>query len=145
MRSDLGAAGFPLDPEWYWRIAESASSLNAEAAARDFITPLARIAAGRFAITAVAIDDDIRGLRLRVDDLLVEIRLARDTSDRVAINRLVADLNAAFAALKLGRSFAIVAPRRFELRGVLLTDSELAELLGDPVVVIPSARPSWRH
>src|SRR5271154_3219211 len=82
MRPDLGAAGFPLDPEWYWRIAESASSLNPEAAARDFIAPLARIAAGRFAITAVTIDDDIRGLRLKVDDQLVEIRLARETSDR---------------------------------------------------------------
>jgi len=35
-------------------------------------------------------------------------------------------------------------PNRFELRGVAMPEAELAALAGDPVVLIPSTRPSWR-
>ena len=45
---------------------------------------------------------------------------------------------------KLGQAFALVVPRRYELRGALLTDEELGRLAGDPILLIPSSRPSWR-
>ena len=140
---ELATAGFVIENEWYWKIMEHATTLGAAAAVRDFVAPLARLAKGRFAIDDLAIDDDDRGVRLHVAKQPVAIRLAQG-SDRAALNRLVADLNRAFLAAKLGHAFALVAPRRYELRGVLLTDDELARLSGDPVVLVPSSRPSWR-
>ena len=43
-------------------------------------------------------------------------------SDRVAVNHFVGDLDRALRDAKLGYQFALVVPRRYELRGVLLTD-----------------------
>ncbi len=58
---------------------------------------------------------------------------------------MVADINRAFAAAKQALAFALIVPNRFELRGVLLDVAELGALAGDPLVLIPSTRASWRQ
>lgn len=139
----LGHPGFAIQNEWYWKLTEHATTLGATAAVRDFLAPLARLAAGRFEIDELAVDDDDRGVRLRVAQVPFAIRLANG-SDRVAINHLVDDVNRALLQAELGQAFALVVPRRYELRGVLLTDAALAALTGDPMLLVPSMRPSWR-
>lgn len=133
---NLAAAGFAIESEWYWRITENAQSFDVAAAVRDFIAPLARHAKGKFAITEIAADLD--EVSFMLGDTLVAIKVAVGLADRVTINHFITDLNAAIAGT--GFAFALVAPRRYELRGVLLTESELASLAGNSALLVPTAR-----
>jgi len=138
MGTALGRAGFVIENEWYWRLTEGATTLDATAAVRDFLAPLARI------VTAMR---DLVAAPGRVTFVIGERPFAIDlvrAADRIAMNALVGDVNRAFAAAELGLTFALVVPNRFELRGVAMPEAELAALAGDPVVLIPSTRPSWR-
>jgi hypothetical protein len=134
---DLGRT-FVIENDWYWRINEAATSLTLDAAMADFVMPLLRLVKS----------GDVRatdaGFELMLGDTVTPIALTTQATDRVVINHLVGDLNRAFALAKLGHAFALVVPRRYELRGALLTEDELAHLAGDPILLIPSARPSWR-
>jgi hypothetical protein len=133
---NLAAAGFAIESEWYWRITENAQSFDVAAAVRDFIAPLARHAKGKFAITEIAADlDEVCFL---LGDTQVAIKVSAGVSDRIAINHFIGDLNHAIAAT--GFAFALVAPRRYELRGVLLTESELASIAGTSALLVPTAR-----
>ncbi len=128
---------FVIENEWYWRINENATSLTLEAAVRDFVAPLIRV---------------LKTGDVRVVDGAFELVLAEHTSriaisvasDRVAINHLVGDLNRAFTTAKLAVAFALVVPRRYELRGAVVTDDELGRLAGDPMLLVPSSRPSFK-
>jgi hypothetical protein len=133
---NLAAAGFVIENEWYWRITENAQSFDVAAAVRDFVAPLARHAKGKFAITEIAADLD--EVRFQLGETQVEIKISAGVSDRVAINHFIGDLNHAIAAT--GFAFALGAPRRYELRGVLLTESELASLAGTAALLVPTAR-----
>lgn len=137
---DLSRAGFVIENEWYWKINENAQSFDVTTAVRDFIAPLARHAKGRVAITEVAADGD--EVRFLLEDRAVSIKVSVGLHDRVAVNHLVGDVNRELSRLHL--AFALVVPRRYELRGVLLSEEELASLAGDPMLLVPSARPSWR-
>ena len=137
MGLDLGRT-FVIENEWYWRINENATSLTIDMAVRDFVMPLLRLVkSGDARATA-------DGFELVLGELVSPIALTTHATDRVAINHLVGDLNRAFSLAKLGQAFALVVPRRYELRGALLTDEELGHLAGDPILLIPSSRPSWR-
>lgn len=133
---NLAAAGFAIESEWYWRITENAQSFDVTAAVRDFVAPLARHAKGRIAITEIAADLD--EVRFMLGDTPVQIRISGGVSDKTAINLFVSDLNHAIA--ETGFAFALVAPRRYELRGVLLTEGELAEIAGTSALLVPTAR-----
>jgi hypothetical protein len=133
---NLAAAGFAIESDWYWRITENAQSFDVAAAVRDFIAPLARHAKGKFAITEIAADlDEVCFL---LGETEVAIKISAGVSDRVAINHFISDLNLAIAST--GFAFALVAPRRYELRGVLLTESELASIAGTSALLVPTAR-----
>lgn len=132
------ARTFLIENEWYWRINENATSLTIEAAVRDFVMPLLRLLKSG---DARATSD---GFELVLGATVTPIVLTTRATDRVAINHLVGDLNRAFSLAKLGQAFALVVPRRYELRGALLTEDELGRLAGDPALLIPSSRPSWR-
>jgi hypothetical protein len=136
----LGQRGFAIENEWYWRISENAQSFEVTAAVRDFLGPLARVAKDTVSITQITSGGDEVSFVLA--DEAVTIKLASGTHDRVALNHFVGDLNRALSASR--HAFALVSPRRYELRGVLLACDELAQLAGDPMVLIPSSRPSWR-
>lgn len=136
------ARTFVIENEWYWRFNENATSLTVEAAVRDFVAPLLRLLKGRVAAAETRLVDG--GFELVLDEQVTPIALAAQTSDRPAINHLVGDLNRALSLTKLGLAFALVVPRRYELRGALLTEEELAALSGDAVLLVPSSRPSWK-
>lgn len=137
---NLAERGFAIENEWYWRISENAQSFDATAAVRDFLVPLARLAKGTVAITEITTElDEVRFL---IAGEQVTIRLAPGTHDRLAINHFVGDLNRGLAPTH--HAFALVSPRRYELRGMLLTDDELSQLAGDPMLLVPSGRPSSR-
>lgn len=133
---NLAAAGFVIESEWYWRITENAQSFDVAAAVRDFIAPLARHAKGKFAITEIAADLD--EVCFMLGETQVVIKISAGVSDRVAINHFISDLNLAIAST--GFAFALVAPRRYELRGVLLTETELASIAGTSALLVPTAR-----
>lgn len=132
------ARSFWIANEWYWRITEGATTLTAEAALRDFARPLLRLL-GRE--TDVALEGD--KLIVTLGEQHTTIALAKQVSDRVAINHLVSDLNRALAAAAVERAFAIAVPRRYELCGVVLELAELDRLYGDPQLLVPSTRRSW--
>jgi hypothetical protein len=139
--TSLRSVGFVIENEWYWRITEGATSLDARSAVRDFLAPLVRNAPA-CKLEDIAPDGD-RAVRFRIAERRFEIALVA-AADRIAINGLVGDLNRAFATAELDLVFALVVPNRFELRGVLLSEQDVAALSGDQVVLIPSTRPSWR-
>jgi hypothetical protein len=115
--------GFVLDSDWYWRIFEGEATLGDRpgvTAARDFVTPLARLAKDRVAIDAIAVDADGEGVSFRVDEHPVAIRCSNLT-----IDRFVEVINRTFAEAKVDLAFAIVESRRYELRGVLVPRGEL--------------------
>ena len=141
MGNDLSRSGFAIENEWYWKINENAQSFDVTAAVRDFLAPLARLAKDRVAITEVAAD--LAEVRFLLEGQPVTIKISAGLHDRVAVNHFVGDLNRALSQHHL--AFALVVPRRYELRGVLLTEDELASLAGDPLLLIPSARASWRN
>lgn len=137
MGVDLGRT-FVIENEWYWRINENGTSLTIDTAVRDFVMPLLRLLkSGDVRATA-------DGFELMLGEIVTPIALTTRATDRVAINHLVGDLNRAFTLAKLGQAFALLVPRRYELRGALLTEEELGRLAGDPMLLIPSSRPSWR-
>ncbi len=128
---------FVIENEWYWRINEASTTFTIEAAMRDFVMPLLRLVK----------TGDVRatdaGFELTIVGTVTPIALTTNVTDRIAINHLVGDINRAFAVAKLGHAFSLVVPRRYELRGALLTEDELGRLAGDPMLLIPSSRPSW--
>jgi hypothetical protein len=132
------ARTFLIENEWYWRINEAASSLTVSAALRDFVTPLLRM------LNQGEARPTDGGFELVLGETVIPIALAQNATDKIALNQLVGDINRAFALAKLGRAFALLVPRRYELRGALLTEEELAALGGNSVLLIPSSRPSWR-
>lgn len=135
------ARTFVIENEWYWRINENATSLTLEAALRDFIAPLLRLLAPHVAAETRPIEG---GFELVLGAQVTPIALAAHASDRPAINQLVGDVNRALVLADLGHAFALVVPRRYELRGALLTDAELTALAGDAMLLVPSSRPSWK-
>jgi hypothetical protein len=135
---ELTRRGFAIENEWYWRITENAQTFDVTAAIRDFLAPLARLAKDTLALTEIAADLD--EVRFHVDGTPATIKIGGGLRDRVAIGQFVSDLNRALAPT--GHAFALVVPRRYELRGVLLADRELASLYGTSMLMIPSGRAS---
>jgi hypothetical protein len=136
------ARTFLIENEWYWRITENASSFTATAAVRDFLEPLARLGQGRFELTDMRVDEDARGLSFRLGESTTQIRLGTG-GDRAVVNNFVGDINRALAVAEVGFALALIVPRRYELRGALFTEDELAALLGDPILLVPTTRASW--
>jgi hypothetical protein len=141
VKLDLARRGFVIENEWYWKITENAQTFDVTSAVRDFVAPLARHAKDKLALTDIAAD--LNEVRFSLEGEPVAIQLSLGQHDRVAINHFVGDINRALS--RLHHAFALVVPRRYELRGVLLTDDELSGLAGDPMLLIPSTRPSWRN
>lgn len=137
------ARTFVIENEWYWRITENASSFTASAAARDFLEPLARLAQGRFELADLTANDEARSMGFRVNTSTTHVELATG-GDRAVVNGFIGDLNRALAVGDVGFAFALIVPRRYELRGALFTVDELAALLGDPILLVPTTRASWR-
>lgn len=137
------ARTFLIENEWYWRITENATSFTAAAAVRDFLQPLAKLAQGRFEVADMTVDGDDRGLGFRINTSTTQIRLGSG-GDRAVVNNFVGDINRALAIGETGYALALIVPRRYELRGALFTEDELAALLGDPIVLVPTTRASWR-
>ena len=135
---NLAAAGFVIENEWFWRITENAQSFDVTAAVRDFLAPLARHAKGKLTITDIAADLD--SVSFMLGEMPIAIKVSVGLADKVAINHFIGDLNRAL--MGTGFAFALVAPRRYELRGVLLTESELQSLAGNSALVLPTARSS---
>jgi hypothetical protein len=140
---DLAHLGFAIDNEWYWKITESAQTFDAAAAVRDFLAPLARHAKGKLAITDIS--SEVDEVRFTVGDTTFSIRLFVGANDRIALNHFITDIDRALHSAKTGYQFALVVPRRYELRGVLLTEDELAALGGNSALLVPPTRPSWRQ
>jgi hypothetical protein len=139
---DLARRGFAIENEWYWKITENAETFDVTGAVRDFLAPLARCANDTLAITDVAAG--LAEVRFKLGDKPIAIQISAGLRDRVAVNHFVGDLNRALSRANLACAFALVVPRRYELRGVLLAEAELAQLAGDPRLLVPSSRPSWR-
>lgn len=137
------ARTFLIENEWYWRITENATSFTAQAAVRDFLQPLAKVARTRFEIDDIVADSDDRGLAFRIKTTTTQLRLGSG-GDRAVVNNLIGDINRALAIAETGYAMALIVPRRYELRGALFTEDELAALLGDPIVLVPTTRASWR-
>ena len=128
-----------IENEWYWRINEGAQTLDVEAALRDFVQPLLkRLKVGE----ARAVQG---GFELALGEYATTIALTQTATDKIALNHLVGDLNRALSLAKVAQAFALVVPRRYELRGAVLDEAELAALTGKPELLMPSSRPSWRH
>jgi hypothetical protein len=137
------ARTFLIENEWYWRITENATSFTAQAAVRDFLQPLAKVASTRFEIGDIVADGDDRGLAFRIKTSTTQLRLGSG-GDRAVVNNFIGDINRALAIAETGYAMALIVPRRYELRGALFTEDELAALLGDPIVLVPTTRASWR-
>jgi hypothetical protein len=137
------ARTFLIENEWYWRITENAASFTATAAVRDFLEPLAKLCTGRFELADMTTDEDDRGLAFRIGTQTTQIRLGTG-GDRGVVNNFVGDINRALAVAEVGFALALIVPRRYELRGALFTEDELAALLGDPILLVPATRASWR-
>ena len=135
------ARTFVIENEWYWRITENATSLTLDAAIRDVVTPLLRLLKSH---VPAELRPGATSFELVLGDLTTSIALTPNATDRVAINHLVGDVNRALSMAKLGLAFGLVVPRRYELRGALMTEDELARLAGDPTLLVPSSRPSWK-
>ena len=130
---DLTRVGFAIENEWYWKITEGAQTFDPPCAVRDFLAPLARHAKGKLAIADIAAEVD--EVRFALGEVTHSIRLDVGTSDRVAVNHFVSAVDRALAGT--GYQFALVVPRRYELRGVLLSDDELRGLAGTPALLAP--------
>jgi hypothetical protein len=140
---DLARLGFAIENEWYWKITEGARTFDAVAAVRDFLAPLARHAKGKLAITDIA--SEVDEVRFTLGDTTFSVRLFLGANDRVTLGHFVGDIDRALLTAKTGYQFALVVPRRYELRGVLLTEQELASLVGNPALLSPTIRPAWRQ
>jgi len=138
---DLSRAGFAIEHEWYWKITEGAQTFDAIAAVRDFLAPLARSAKGKLAITEI--ESEVDEVRFALGEVTHSIKIFAGVSDRIAVNHFVGDIDRALAGT--GYQFALIVPKRYELRGVLVTDEELRQLGGNPALLVPTARPSLRQ
>jgi hypothetical protein len=140
------ARTFLIENEWYWRITENATSFTAGAAVRDFLVPLAQVGKDRFELADMVADDDDRGLAFRIGTQTMHVTHIRlgTGGDRAVVNNFVGDVNRALAIAEVGFALALIVPRRYELRGALFTEDELAALLGDPILLVPTTRASWR-
>jgi hypothetical protein len=128
-----------IENEWYWRINEGAQTLTVEAALRDFVKPLLKLLKqGEVRIVE-------SGFELVLGEITTIIAITQSATDKIALNHLVGDLNRALSLAKLSQAFALVVPRRYELRGAVLDESELAALAGKPELLMPSSRPSWKQ
>jgi hypothetical protein len=141
MAMDLANAGFAFGAEWYWRIVETEGSFGASTA-RSFLVPIARLAQGRFTLDDIDVTEDDRRVEFRLDGkpVAIEVEIARP---RIAADHFVMELNRHLRALD--HAFALVVPRRYQLRGVLLPRSQLADHARDPFVIAPSDRRAWRR
>lgn len=147
MTIDFASTGFVLDSRWYWDLFEGGASFAEAPAAhvtRDLMAPLARLARGHFAIDGIEADRDGGEVRFVVATHPVAIRFGTAASDRTLIDRFVSSLNASFVAAKVGHAFALVVPRRYEVRGVLIADDERGAVANDPSIRMPSDRTLWR-
>ena len=140
---DLTRAGFAIENEWYWKITEGAQTFDAVAAVRDFLAPLARHAKGKLAIVDIA--SEVDEVRFAIDDITYSIKIYAGVSDRIAVNHFVSDVDRVLVVANTGYQFALVVPRRYELRGVLLTQEELAGVAASSALLVPTARASWRQ
>lgn len=138
---DLARAGFAFGAEWYWRIVATEGTFGASAA-RACLVPLARLAEDRFVLDDISAEHDDRIVRFRLDgaSIAIEVELARP---RIAADHFVIQLNRHLR--RLDHAFALVVPRRYQLRGVLLPRSALADHVRDPFVIAPSDRTTWRR
>ncbi len=110
--------GFVIDSDWYWRIFEGDARFGDAAgatAARDFLRPLAGLAKDQVTIDQIAIDSDGDGVTFRLAERPVAIRCRG-----LRVEQFVEAINRSFVEAKLELAFAIVAARRYELRGVLM-------------------------
>jgi hypothetical protein len=139
---DLARAGFPIENEWLWKITEGAQTFDAVAAVRDFLAPLARHAKGKLAITEIA--SEVDEVQFQLGEVVYSIKIYAGTSDRVSVTHFVTDVDRVLHAARTGYQFALVTPRRYELRGVLVTEDELYALAGNPALLVPTQRASWR-
>jgi len=141
MAIDLATTGFAFQPDWYWRIVESDGTFGATAA-RACLIPLGKLAHDRFVLDEVTAHPDNRVIQFRLNGaeiaLEVGIWCARASADRFVI-----DLNRHLR--EVDHAFALVVPRRYELRGVLLPRAALADHKHDPFVIAPSHRVGWRR
>src|SRR5262245_61887635 len=138
---DLASAGFAFAAEWYWRIVEESDGTFGAIGARACLLPLARLAGDRFALDEIAaVDEHIVEFRLDGALVAIDVQLSRP---RIAADHFVSDLNRQLRALDC--AFALVVPRRYELRGVLLPRAALADHVRDPFVIAPSDRSAWRR
>ncbi|HEY5948974.1 MAG TPA: hypothetical protein VIV40_25960 [Kofleriaceae bacterium] len=140
---DLTRLGFAIGNEWYWKITEGAQTFDAVAAVRDFLAPLARHAKGKLAITEIA--SEVDEVSFVLGDTTHAIKIYAGVSDRVSVKQFVIDIDRALMIAKTGYQFALVVPRRYELRGVLLTDDELTGLAANAALLVPSARQAWQQ
>ena len=138
---DLASAGFAFEPDWYWRIVESDGTFGASAA-RTCLILLGQLARSRFELDGITADDEDRIVRFRLNGKAIAIEVGI-WCPRASADRFVIDLNRYLR--EVDHAFALVVPRRHELRGVLLPRAILAEHDRDPSVLAPSIRPNWRR
>jgi hypothetical protein len=141
MAVDLANVGFAFGADWYWRIVEGDGTFGATAA-RACLLPLARLADGQFVLDDITASADDRSIALRLDGTAITIGVAIH-DPRAAADRFVIDLNHHLSAVD--HAFALVVPRRYQLRGVLLPGKALADHARDPFVIAPSDRTTWHR
>ena len=139
---DLAREGFAIENEWFWKITEGAQTFDAVAAVRDFLAPLARHAKGKLAITEIA--SEVDEVRFQLGEIVYSIKIYAGSNDRVSVTHFVTDVDRVLRAANTGYQFVLVTPRRYELRGVLLTDEQWLALAGNPALLVPAQRASWR-
>jgi hypothetical protein len=139
MGIDLANAGFAFRPEWYWRIVEADGTFGASAA-RACLLPLSQLARGRFSLADIEVTSDDRFVQFRIEETPITLQVGV-SQPRLAADRFVVDLNRYLR--KVGHLFALVVPRRYQLRGVLLPRSSVADHVLDPFVFAPSDRTAW--
>jgi len=127
---------FAIENDWYWRITEDAKTFDAATAVADFLKPLARLARDTFVISGVSAEGGNVHFVLGTEPVTIPIDM--NLLDRAALNHFVVELTRVIAATK--HAFAIISPRRYELRGALLTDDELLALAGRSELMMPVGR-----
>ena len=128
-----------IENEWYWKITKGAQSLTLEAALRDFVQPLLKL------LKQGEVRPVEGGFELVLGERSTTIALTQTATDKIALNHLIGDINRALSLASVAQAFAIVIPRRYELRGAVLDEAELAALAGKPELLMPSSRPSWKQ
>ena len=146
---DLAKAGFACDHICYRTLIGDPEGVVLEGfggyAERFLLKPLARFARDRVAISAIEPDDDDMGVRFRVGATDVHVTVpAAEPGDLEMIDILVGAINDALGKEGIGHAFALVVPKPYELRGVLLPAGVLARLADEPTIRAPIDRSAWR-